>query len=113
MKKKQTEILEPIYNINGKQNKQLSGWLNGRKKRAEEKSKKVENLNSRNYPIFTTERKKIEKKKKKEQSLRDMGDYDKRLTFMSLKPRKKGEKGWTEKLFKEIMADNSPKFGKT
>ena len=66
MKKKQTEILEPIYNINGKQNKQLSGWLNGRKKREEEKSKKVENLNSRNYPIFTTERKKIEKKKKKE-----------------------------------------------
>ena len=42
-----------------------------------------------------------------------MGDYDKSLTFMSLKPRKKGEKGWTEKVFKEIMADNSPKFGKT
>ena len=42
-----------------------------------------------------------------------MGDYDKRLTFMSLKPRKKGEKRWTEKVFKEIMADNSPKFGKT
>lgn len=42
-----------------------------------------------------------------------MGDYDKRLTFMSLKPRKKGEKRWTKKVFKEIMADNSPKFGKT
>jgi len=42
-----------------------------------------------------------------------MGDYGKRLTFMSLKLRKKGEKRWTEKVFKEIMADNSPKFGKT
>lgn len=42
-----------------------------------------------------------------------MGDYGKRLTFMSLKLRKKGEKTWTEKVFKEIMADNSPKFGKT
>ena len=52
-------------------------------------------------------------KKKNEQSLRDMGDYGKRLTFMSLKLRKKGEKTWTEKVFKEIMADNSPKFGKT
>lgn len=29
---------------------------------------------------------------KNEQSFRDMGEYDKRLTFMSLKPRKKGRK---------------------
>lgn len=37
MKKKQMEILEPIYNINEK--KKLSRWFNSRNKRTEEKSK--------------------------------------------------------------------------
>ena len=80
----------------------------------EKDRRKIKKLKIKIVEITQSVQQRERKQKKKiEQSLRDMGDYGKRLTFMSLKLRKKGEKRWTEKVFKEIMADNSPKFGKT
>lgn len=90
------EILELKHTIN----KQFSGWTSQQNGEDEGRIDKVENETIEITHSEQQRENREKKKKKDEQSLLcDVEDYNKRLTFMSWKSRKRGEREQVEKIF--------------
>ena len=90
---------------------EIKNSLEGINSRITEAEERISDLEDKIVEITTTEKKKEKRKKRIEDSLRDIWDNVKR-TNSQIIPEEEEKKKWTEKIFKEIILENFPNMGK-
>ena len=105
LKSKQTEMNNTI--------KEIKNSVEGINSRITEAEKQISDLEDKIVEITTAEQNKEKRKKRTEDSLRDLGDNIKHTNIRIIGvPEEEEKKKGTKKIFEEIIVENFPNMGK-